>query len=69
VEETSYEKRERLREERQALVVALSRRTGEPYRAIHARINQATGARTVAAATVPQLEKGNARLERELARR
>jgi superfamily II DNA or RNA helicase len=68
-EETSYEKRERLREERQALVVALSRRTGEAYRSIHARINQATGARTVSAATVPQLEKGNARLERELAKR
>ena len=69
VEETSYEKRERLREERQALVAALSRRTREPYRAIHARINQASGAASVAAATVAQLEKGNARLEREIARR
>jgi len=62
-------RRERLREERQALVVALSRRTGEPYRAIHARVNQRTGAASVAAATVPQLEKGNALLERELAKR
>ncbi|HVL96160.1 MAG TPA: DEAD/DEAH box helicase family protein, partial [Solirubrobacteraceae bacterium] len=68
-DETAYERRERLREERQALVVALSRRTGEPYRAIHARVNQRTGAASVAAATVPQLEKGNALLERELAKR
>jgi superfamily II DNA or RNA helicase len=69
VEETSYEKRERLRDERQALVAALSRRTGEPYRAIHARINGISGARSVAAATVAQLEKGNARLEKEIAKR
>jgi superfamily II DNA or RNA helicase len=67
--ETAYERRERLREERQALVAALSRRTGEPYRSIHARINQASGAASVGSATVAQLEKGNARLERELARR
>jgi len=66
--ETPYERRERLRDERQALVVALSRRTGEPYRAIHARINRATGAASVAAATVAQLEKGNALLERDSAR-
>jgi superfamily II DNA or RNA helicase len=69
VEETAYERRERLREERQALVAEISRRTGEPYRSIHARINQATGVTTVAKASIAQLEKGNARLERELAKR
>ncbi len=66
---TSYERRERLREERVGLVKALARRTGESHRAIHARINQASGAASVAAATVGQLEKGNAWLERWLARR
>jgi superfamily II DNA or RNA helicase len=69
VEETSYEKRERLRDERQQLVAQLSRATGEPYRAIHARVNKASGAASVSAATVAQLEKGNARLVREIARR
>jgi superfamily II DNA or RNA helicase len=69
VEETAYERRERLREERQALVAELSRRTGETYRAIHARINQATGARSVASASATQLERGNARLQRELSKR
>jgi hypothetical protein len=68
-EETAYERRERLRDERQNLVAALSRRTGEAHRAIHARINKATGATSVASATVPQLEKGNARLRRDLERR
>jgi len=68
-EETAYERRERLRDGRSALVKAVSRRTGEPYRAVHARINQATGVTSVAAATVAQLEKGNARLERQLAKR
>ncbi len=68
-EETSYEQRERLREERAALVRALSRRTNEPYRAIHARINRATGAASVATATVAQLRKGNAKLKRQLSRR
>ena len=67
-QETSYEQRERLREERQTLVSTLSRRTGEPHRAIHARINGASGAASVAAATIAQLEKGNARLEKELAK-
>jgi superfamily II DNA or RNA helicase len=68
VEETSYERRERLREERAGLVRDLSRQTGEPFRAIHARINQATGARSVAAATEKQLIKGNALLEKKLRR-
>ena len=68
VEETSYERRERLRDERAALVRALSRQTGEAFRAIHARINQATGAASVGAATEKQLRKGNALLEKQLRR-
>jgi superfamily II DNA or RNA helicase len=59
VEETAYEKRERLRDRRAALVADLSRLTGEPYAAIHARLNGATGAKSVAAATVDQLERAN----------
>ena len=66
--ETAYERRERLREERQALVAALSRRTGEAHRTIHARINKATGAASVGAATADQLEKGNRLLERAAGR-
>jgi superfamily II DNA or RNA helicase len=64
-EETAYERRERLRDERQALVAKLSRRSGEAHKSIHARINKKTGAKTVSAATVEQLEKGNAILEVE----
>jgi hypothetical protein len=67
--ETAHERRERLRDERRALVSALARLTGEPHRAIHARVNRETGAASVTAASVAQLEKGNALLEREAARR
>jgi superfamily II DNA or RNA helicase len=67
--ETAYEKRERLRERRASLVADLSRLTGEPYKAIHARMNQATGAKSVAAATSDQLERANELLVRELRRR
>jgi superfamily II DNA or RNA helicase len=67
--ETAHERRERLRDERRALVSSLSRQTGEPHKVIHARINRATGARSVTAASAAQLEKGNAMLEREAARR
>ena len=69
VDETAHERRERLRDERRALVTALSRQTGEPHRAIHARVNRETGAASVTAASAAQLEKGNALLEREAARR
>jgi superfamily II DNA or RNA helicase len=68
-EETAHERRERLRDERRALVSALSRITGEPHRVIHARVNRETGAASVTAASAAQLEKGNALLEREAARR
>ena len=64
--ETAHERRERLREERRTLVAALSRRTGEAHRAIHARINRETGARSVAGATEDQLERGNRLLGRTL---
>ncbi len=67
-EETSSERRERLRDERAALVSTRARQTGEPHRVIHQRINAGTGARSVSAASVAQLERGNARLERELGR-
>ncbi len=68
-QESAHERRERLRDERRALVSALSRLTGEQYRAIHARVNRDTGASSVTAASVAQLERGNALLEREAARR
>jgi superfamily II DNA or RNA helicase len=66
--ETAYEKRERLREERRALVSTISRRTGEAHRVINARVNRDVGAPSVAKATVEQLEKANRLLEREAAR-
>jgi superfamily II DNA or RNA helicase len=65
-EEPAYARRERLREERNKLVADVCRRTGEPYRDIHARMNRATGAKSVGAATVDQLERANALLTREL---
>ena len=46
----------------------MSRRTNESYRAIHARINRATGAATVAKATIEQLERGNRLLEKQTRR-
>jgi hypothetical protein len=63
--ETSYERRERLREERRALVSAVARRTGEPHSVINARVNRGVGAVSVAKATVEQLERANQLLERE----
>jgi len=62
--ESAHERRERLRDERRALVSAIARRTGEEHRAINARVNREVGARTVAACTVEQLERANAMLER-----
>lgn len=67
--ETGFERRERLRERRRGLVASLARRTAEEHRTINARLNRDTGAPSVAKATVEQLEKANALLERELARR
>ncbi len=64
--ESPHERRERLREERRALVAAVARRTGEEHRVINARINREVGAGSVAKSTVEQLEKANALLEREV---
>jgi hypothetical protein len=63
---TPHERREALRTRRSALVADLARSTGEPHRAIHGRLNRATGAKSVAAATVEQLERANELLVREL---
>jgi superfamily II DNA or RNA helicase len=68
MEETGYERRERLREERRALVSAIARRTGEAHSVINARANKGVGAPSVAKATVEQLERANRLLEREAAR-
>jgi superfamily II DNA or RNA helicase len=64
--ETAFERRERLRAERHALVAALARRTGEPHRAINARINRETGVKSVETATDAQLEAANRLLEKAL---
>jgi superfamily II DNA or RNA helicase len=65
-EEPAYARRERLREERNKLVAGVCRRTGEPHRQVHARMNRATGAKSVGAATIDQLERANALLVKEL---
>jgi hypothetical protein len=65
-EEPAYARRERLREERNKLVADVCRRTGEPHRQIHARMNRATGSKSVGGATVDQLERANALLTKEL---
>jgi hypothetical protein len=64
--ESAYATRERLRGERSRLVADVARRTGKSHREIQARINRATRARSVASATIDQLERGNAMLRREL---
>jgi len=66
--ESAYATRERLRGERSRLVAAVSRRTGKSHREVQARINRATRTRSVAGATIEQLERGNAILRRELLR-
>jgi superfamily II DNA or RNA helicase len=69
VPESRHDRREQLRDERRALVAAVSRRTGEPHRAIHGRINRETGAGSITSASVEQLERGNRILERQARRR
>ena len=64
--ETAYEARERLRAERSRLVGEVARRTNKSHREIQARINRDTRVRSVAGATIEQLERGNALLRREL---
>jgi hypothetical protein len=67
--ETAFERRERLRAERHALVASLARRTGEPHRTINARLNREVGAPSVEKSTDDQLERANRLLERDIARR
>jgi superfamily II DNA or RNA helicase len=64
--ESAYATRERLRGERRRLVADVARRTGKSHREVQARINRATRTRSVASATIEQLERGNAMLRREL---
>jgi hypothetical protein len=66
--ESAYATRERLRGERSRLVANVARRTGKSHREVQARINRATRARSVASATIEQLERGNEMLRRELRR-
>ena len=55
---SSYQRRERLREERAKLVSQRARVTRETHREINARINRAVGVRSVADATLEQLDEG-----------
>jgi hypothetical protein len=64
--ESAYAARERLRGDRRRLVTNVARRTGRSHRDVQARVNRATGVRSVANATIEQLEKGNEILRREL---
>jgi len=64
--ESAYAIRERLRAERSRLVANLARRTGKSHREIQARVNRDTRVRSVAGATIEQLERGNEVLRREL---
>ena len=64
--ESAYATRERLRGERRRLVADVARRTNKSHREIQARINRDTRARSVASATIEQLERGNEKLRREL---
>jgi superfamily II DNA or RNA helicase len=64
--ESAYAARERLRGERSRLVGEIARRTKKSHREIQARINRATRVRSVASATIDQLERGNEMLRREL---
>jgi len=65
---SSYQQRERLREERSKLVSQRARATRETHREINARVNRAVGVRSVADATLEQLAKANELLRRELER-
>jgi superfamily II DNA or RNA helicase len=64
--ESAYATRERLRGERSRLVADVARRTSKSHREVQARINRDTRTRSVANATIEQLERGNAMLRREL---
>jgi superfamily II DNA or RNA helicase len=64
--ESAYATRERLRNERSRLVANVARRTNKSHREVQSRVNRATGVRSVANATIQQLERGNTILRRDL---
>jgi superfamily II DNA or RNA helicase len=64
--ESAYAARERLRTERSGLVGNLARRTGKSHREIQAQVNRETKVKSVAGATIQQLERGNELLRRKL---
>jgi superfamily II DNA or RNA helicase len=66
--ESAYAARERLRAERSRLVANVARGTGKSHREIQARVNRDTRVRSVANATIGQLERGNEILRRDLLR-
>ncbi|MFT3862874.1 MAG: DEAD/DEAH box helicase family protein [Solirubrobacterales bacterium] len=66
--ESAYATRERLRNERRRLVTDVARRTNRSHREIQARINRETRVRSVADATIDQLERANEILRRDLMR-
>jgi superfamily II DNA or RNA helicase len=66
VRESAYAARERLRSERSRLVGDVARRRKKSHREIQAQINRETRVRSVAGATIEQLERGNELLRRDL---
>ena len=66
--ESAYAMRERLRGERSRMVGDLARRSGKTHREIQGRINRETKVKSVANATIDQLERGNEILRRDLSR-
>ncbi len=67
-DQSPFQQRERLREERAKLVSQRARTTRETHREINARVNRAVGVPSVADATLDQLAKANELLRRELER-
>ena len=66
--EPTHVRRRKLRERRSDLVREVARKRRQGHREVNAWINRAVGLRSVADATVEQLERSVARLERELRR-
>jgi superfamily II DNA or RNA helicase len=64
----AFERRAQLRQERSRLVADLHRRDGRSHREINAWVNRTAGIERVDAASIRQLERSVAALERELAR-
>jgi superfamily II DNA or RNA helicase len=64
----AFERRAQLRQERSRLVADLHRRDGRSHREINAWVNRTTGIERVGEASIQQLERSVAVLERELTR-